>query len=321
MIKFVATFTISLLLTAFNKCSAQIPSSLIVNEKGIAIDAYPIYHDLKAKDSSYNYLDSLDFSVLTYLSDGLKVKAYVVQPKLKGKYPCIIFNRGGNKEFGAWNPVGAIRFLSEIAKEGYVVIASQYRGNGGGEGAEEFGGADVNDVIILPTVLSELEKADTSKIGMYGWSRGGMMTYMAIAKMKSIKAVVVGGGVTDHLELLKDRPKMESVYEALVPNYTTRNREELIKRSVVYWADQLPKKTPILLLHGGADWRVKPSQSLKLALKLEEFQIPYRLIIYEGDDHGIRNHQAEVNHEAMTWLERYVKNGEAFTKNASPNRK
>lgn len=296
-------------------CHAQSNQSIIVENQSVDIIQYPIYHDLKAKSAAYNYLDSIEINELTYLSDGLKVKAYVIQPKAEGKYPCIIFNRGGNRDFGAWNASGIIRFFSSIAKEGYVVIASQYRGNAGGEGTEEFGGADLNDVIVLPNVLAELEKADTSKIGMYGWSRGGMMTYMAMAKMNNIKAVVVGGGVTDHIELIKDRPEMEAtVYAELIPNYEENKEQELKKRSAIYWVDQFSKTTPVLLMHGGSDWRVKPNQSLTLALEFERYRIPYRLIVYEGDDHGISKHKKESNTEAMAWFARFLKAGEQLPK-------
>jgi len=311
---FLRLFSLVLLFISVG-CNAQSNQKLIVNQQSVDIKQYPIYHDLVASDSQFEYLNNLEIKELTYLSDGLKVKAFVIQPKDGGAYPCIIYNRGGNREFGAWNPSGVIRFLGPIANQGFVVIASQYRGNGGGEGQEEFGGKEVNDVIILPNVLGELEKADTTRIGMYGWSRGGMMTYLALAKMNNIKAAVVGGGVTDHFDLLKDRPSMEeSVYAELIPKFNKRKDEELTKRSVVFWADQLPKNTPLLLMHGGSDWRVKSSQSLKLALKLDEFRVPYRLIVYEGDDHGISNHQKEVNQEAMNWFNRFVMNGELLPK-------
>lgn len=311
MMKYFKIFTTLLILALWMGCSAQQHSNLIVDQKGILIEEYPIYHDLKNENKGNEYLDSLIFDEITYLSDGLKVKAFVIQPKSEGKYPCIIFNRGGNLNFGAWNPSGVIRFLGAISKEGYVVIASQYRGNGGGEGIEEFGGADVNDVTILPKVLGEIKRADTTRIGMYGWSRGGMMTYMALQKMRNIKAAVVGGGVTNHFELIKERPKMEElVYARLIPNYKEQKEQELTDRSVIFWADRLPRTTPILLMHGGADWRVRPNQTLSLALELEKVRIPYRLIIYEGDDHGLSQHKMESHQQAMDWFERYVKNGE-----------
>ncbi len=56
-----------------------------------------------------------------------------IKPKKKGNYPCIIYNRGGNKEFGSLKIADGAITLGEIAKKGYVVIASQYRGNGGSE--------------------------------------------------------------------------------------------------------------------------------------------------------------------------------------------
>ena len=247
---------------------------------------------------------------ITYLSDGLKVKGFLTKPKETGKYPCIIFNRGGNQEFGSINIQMASNFLGEIAKKGYVVIASQYRGNGGSEGKEEFGGKDVNDITILTEVLKEIEGADNDKIGMYGWSRGGMMTYIALTKTNKVKAAVVGGALSDSFEGIIDRPSMENVYQELVPKYEKNKEKELTKRSAIKWVDKFPKDVPILMLHGNSDWRVKPEQSLKLALEFEKHRIPYRLIMFEGGNHGISEHRKEVNSQVINWFDRYLKNSE-----------
>ena len=68
------------------------------------------------------------------MSDGLRVKGFMARPSsAQEKLPCVIWNRGGNREFGALNDQLATLFLSRIASWGYVVVASQYRGNGGGE--------------------------------------------------------------------------------------------------------------------------------------------------------------------------------------------
>ncbi|MGB3076412.1 MAG: CocE/NonD family hydrolase, partial [Chitinophagales bacterium] len=142
-------------------------------------------------------INSIDFFSITYLSDGLKVKGYLAVPKKAGKYPAIIYNRGGNREFGALTDGQLIRFLALTAGWGYVCIASQYRGNGGSEGKEEFGGKEVNDILNLIPCLSAIDKADTSRIGMWGWSRGGMMTYLALTKTNKIKAAIVGSGMAD----------------------------------------------------------------------------------------------------------------------------
>lgn len=273
----------------------------------------PIYERLVSDDGSwkpkYAYMDSIDMYSITYLSDGLKVTGFLVKPDLPGEYPCIIFNRGGNRDFGSLKVGHAATLLGMIASHGYVVVASNYRGNGGGEGQEEFGGSDVNDVLQLMNVLEEVEGADTSRIGMMGWSRGGMMTYLALAQTDRIKAAVVGGAVVDLTT--GERPEMEeNVYGELIPDYATNKEEVLKARSAVFWPEKLPKETPILLLHGNADWRVKSTQSLRMAMALDEQRIPYRLVIYEGSDHGISEHRDEVMKQSLSWFDRYLKEGE-----------
>lgn len=103
-----------------------------------------------------------------------------------------------------------------------------------------------------------------------------------------------------------------NVLAELIPNYEKVKEEELTKRSAIKWADKFPKDLPILMLHGNADWRVKPEQSLKLALELEKFRIPYRLIMFEGGDRGISEHRDEVNKQVLNWFDRYLKNAETL---------
>ena len=70
----------------------------------------------------------------------------------------------------------------------------------------------MNDVINLIPFFSHVEKAYTSRIGMYGWSRGGMMTYRALTMTNQIKAAVVGSGMAEAFIQTKKRPEMDSVF-------------------------------------------------------------------------------------------------------------
>ncbi len=121
---------------------------------------------------------------ITYLSDGLKVKGYLAYPlnRKKEKFPCIIWNRGGFKEKGAIDKFTAKGIFGQLASWGYVVLATQYRGNAGGEGEEYFGGDDVNDILNLIPLANEVAAADTNQWGIEGWSRGGMMTLLTLMK-------------------------------------------------------------------------------------------------------------------------------------------
>jgi dipeptidyl aminopeptidase/acylaminoacyl peptidase len=312
--------TLFAFLWIFTNSKAQETKLLLRQEVISDLSKSKIYPSLIENDNEqikwkekFRYIDSIDIYLITYLSDGLKINGLLVKPKKKGKYPCIIYNRGGNRDFGSLKIAHGAITLGEIAKEGYVVIASQYRGNAGSEGKEEFGGNDINDVTILPKVLREIEGADTSKIGMYGWSRGGMMTFMALTKMKSVKAVVVGGALSNCISSIKDRPEMETtVLAELIPNYVANKEVELERRSPIKWANKLPTDVPILMLHGNSDWRVKPEQSLNLALEFEKNRIPYRCIIFEGGDHEILEHKEEVTDHVIKWFNRYLKNRQSL---------
>ncbi|WP_319500363.1 prolyl oligopeptidase family serine peptidase [uncultured Draconibacterium sp.] len=261
----------------------------------------------EAKELATNILNT-DFFRITYRSDGLKVVSYVAEPKGNGKYPCIIFNRGGNRDFGKLTLNRIVYNLGLMSSWGYVVIGSQYRGVDGGEGGEEFGGEDVNDVLNLIPVLEQLPKADTSRIGIEGWSRGGMMTYQVLKNTCRFKAAVVGAGLANSFENIARRPGMEeNVYSELVPDYWNNKEEELKKRSAVFWADEMCKTTPLLILHGSSDWRVLPEESLELVNKLYEYKHPTRFILYEGADHGISEFRSEYNDQIKQFFNDYVR--------------
>lgn len=311
-----------LLLLAFSlsvaSCNAQ--ESLIVEKTKINWKDYPSLFQDSTKTNflnGYSFLEKVDMYEITYLSDGLKIQSFAAMPKQEGVYPVIIYNRGGNRDFGALQllqgkaKVPVSYFFSKMANEGFVVIGCNYRGCGKSEGNDEFGGKDVNDVLNLIQVVKEIPEADATNIGMYGWSRGGMMTYLTLPHTNEIKAAVVGGAPAD--KTIIDRPNMETnVYAELIPNYWDNKNEELKKRSAIFFADKLPKDVPLLILHGNADWRVKSIHSLKLAIELDKHRIPYRLKIFEGGDHGLREFSDERDQDVLNWFNRYLKNNEAI---------
>jgi dipeptidyl aminopeptidase/acylaminoacyl peptidase len=274
---------------------------------------------------------------IIYASDGLEVEGFLARPAQAEdeKLPCVIFNRGGNRDFGSITPVRAAFLLCRIAQRGYVVAASNYRGNGefgrakypgervcvecdgeiGGVGREEFGGAEVNDILAFIPVLAQIAEADTSRMGVFGWSRGGMMTYLTLKATDRFQAAIVGAGVADVAAGLEQRPDMGThVYAELVPGWDNPETRaaSITARSAVRWADSLPATTPILLLHGTADWRVDPTQALDMARALLAAKHPYRLVMLEGGDHGLSEHRDEVNRLVDAWLDRYVRDNESW---------
>jgi dipeptidyl aminopeptidase/acylaminoacyl peptidase len=247
---------------------------------------------------AYTYLYDLDLFEITYESDGFVVSGVLLEPKREGKYPTIIFNRGGNRSYARMSVKRIISSsLAEMAARGYVVIASNYREN------DEYGGEDVNDVVHLISTLEEVEKADTQRIGMYGWSRGGMMTYLALAQTSRIKTAVIGNAPTDFFGIVADRPAVEEQILALyIPDYWEHRDEELKKRSVIYWPEQLNKGTRMLILCGTQDQRVNPQQAHNIAEKLNELNYDFELRKFETD-HSFLSKQEELRTLLFEWFE------------------
>lgn len=271
-----------------------------------------VLNDGKLKQK-YSYLNHVSIEKITYLSDGLKVKGYLVQPIKSNSYPCIIYNRGGNKEFAKLTSKKAIFILARVASWGYVVAASQYRGNDGGEGKEEFGGKDVNDVLHLIPLFDQIKNSDTSKMGIYGWSRGGMMTYLTLIKTNKFKAAVVGGAVSDLRMVMETRKDtFETVYFENIPNYAQNKADALNSRSAINQVENISKTTPILMLHGTSDWRVVPEMALDLSKAFIKNKIPHRLVLLEGGNHGLSEFNEEVDLMVKQWFDNYLKNNKAL---------
>lgn len=247
-----------------------------------------------------------DCQKIKYLSDGLKVVGFIWKPKgsENKKFPLVIANRGGNQEYGK---LTAQSFFYPLVTNGFVVIASQYRGVDGGEGKEEFGGADVNDVTNLIPLARSLGYVDMNNVFLLGASRGAMQSFLAIKKGMPVNAVAVFGGLNDLAASAKDRPGVVArVWSKLIPEFAEKGEEALRSRSAVYFADKI--NVPVLIIHGGADWRSNAgSQALGLATKLQALGKTYELIIYAGDDHPTTYNRADRERRTVEWFKKFMK--------------
>jgi len=257
--------------------------------------------DLSRNSGTVNYYR------IIYKSDGLKIEGFVIIPKNKtGKMPAVIYNRGGNRSFGEVS-YRKLMWLSNFSRQGYVILASQYREGGDSEGREEFGGADVNDVLNLAALAKSLPIVDGNRIGMLGFSRGGMMTYLAIKKGAEVKAAVVIGGVTDVVQWANDRGSR--VYD-LLGELIGYDQEKWRERSVTSWPHEI--RIPLLIMHGEDDMRVDVSLAEELAKKLkelyEELDSEFRFVKFEGGDHFLRSHARRRDAMTQRWFDKHLGN-------------
>ena len=271
----------------------------ILSKKLIDISSSPYWYKLSENDTlkvEYKHLNKLDFYAITYLSDGLIVKGMILEPKKEGLYPVVIFNRGGNIDAGNLDAYLLTVFTSKLAEQGYLIIGTNYRDQ------EEYGGEDINDVLYVMETLKEVKKADINRIGMFGWSRGGMMTYLALKNSDEIKTAIVGNSPSDLFAIAEYRPFLEEkVFARYIPNYWEDKEAELKKRSVIYWADDLNKMSSLLILCGTKDRSCPQEQSEKISHLLEKLDYDYRFKTYETD-HLFSDKRNELDQEIISWF-------------------
>lgn len=262
--------------------------------------------EITQEDKDRGISDDITVSKIIYESDGLNIVGYLVKPAyFEGTLPVIIYNRGGNREYGKIKDTFAKVYFGYIAQKGFVVLASQYRGNDGGEGREEFGGSDVNDVLRLIDIVKETDYMDENRIYMIGASRGGMMTYICCRKSDDIQAAAIHAGVSNCIDQYNYRGNsMKSVYKSLIGYTPEENEQEYIDRSAVFWANEID--VPLYIVHGGKnDSRVLTSQSISMAKQLEKHSKVYELVIYEDEDHGLTGVKEEVLINTIEWFNSY----------------
>ncbi|HUF05525.1 MAG TPA: prolyl oligopeptidase family serine peptidase [Aridibacter sp.] len=244
------------------------------------------------------------FEKLLYTSDGLLVVAYLYGPKddnAKNR-PVIVFNRGSYVR-GDIAPE-LVAMYNRLADSGFTVVAPLYRGSDGGEGRDDMGGADLNDLMNVVPLLKNLGFSEKN-LFLYGESRGGMMVFQAIRDGFPARAAATFGAFTD-LEEMGSGQQGEAMAKAIWPDFEKKRNEIIKRRSAISWPEKL--NIPLLLMHGSNDESVAPSQTLRLASKLSKGELEFGVIVFPGGDHTISNQRAERDRRAVEFFRRFILN-------------
>lgn len=219
-----------------------------------------------------------------YQSDDLKIEAFISAPidlLGKKKSPCLIYNHGGNREYGALENVETTFYAYQFHT---ICVATNYRGCGSSQGTDAFGGDDVRDVIHLIDLCQKLDYVDTNQINMLGVSRGGMMTYETLREDQRIHKAVVVAGVADCSMSYEERSDMQPLLQEMIGGTPKQLPEEYEKRSAIAWADQI--NTPLLIFHTTGDDKVSIKQVDKLVEQLKKYQKDYEYVTFDSNVHG-----------------------------------
>lgn len=234
---------------------------------------------------------------VTYLSEGLRVKALLAIPESGEQLPALLYCRGGIRGVGRVRP----ERISQMASFGYLVLAPHYRGNEGGEGRDEFGGADRNDVFAAYELLRLLPIVKPDRISLYGFSRGGIMALFAAMECRDVHAAVVWGGVSDLLLTYEERVDLRRMLKRIV-GHPKKNRGAYEERSPIYQIEKVG--CPVLIIHGTEDQNVGVEHARRLADALKRHHKRYDLWLVEGASHLFQAEEIQLYTRRMfEWIE------------------
>ncbi len=224
----------------------------------------------------------------SYYTNPLRFNTYIFIPKNiepDKKYPLMVFPHGGvHSNFNTFYT----HILRELMAQGYIVVAPEYRGSTGyGRRFYEsidYGGLEVQDVkASRDYMLDNYDIVDESRVGIFGWSHGGLITLMNIFEFQeAYKVAYAGVPVSD---LIARMGYKTDGYRALysvdyhIGETAHDNPDEYRRRSPAWQAYKL--ETP-LLIHtntNDSDVNVLEVEHLIKALKAEDKEFEYE--IYE----------------------------------------
>ena len=243
-------------------------------------------------------------------ADGAEIEGFIYKPVgfQRGKrYPTILRIHGGpQSQFNF-----AFAFESQLyAANGYVVVMTNPRGSTGyGQDFslaiwQDWGGKDFHDVNAGIDFAIAQGYSDPSRLGVGGWSYGGILTNYVIARTTRFAAAISGAS-----EVLIVANYGHDIYqrwweqELGLPWETRAAYEQL---SVFNDVEKIV--TPTLILGGEEDWNVPIQNSEQLYLALKRLGRETQLIVYPGEFHGIRvpSYQRDRFERYLDWYGRYL---------------
>lgn len=131
---------------------------------------------------------------------GLRVVGQVCRTTILGRRPVLVVNHGGFEGLGGeWN--GGL--CKTLARAGYVVVESSYRGEDGSEGSVEFCLGEVDDVLSMLQIALAQSYADRDRVSMLGISHGGCIGLRALQRAAPVRAAIDVFGPTDAASLVR----------------------------------------------------------------------------------------------------------------------
>jgi len=266
--------------------------------------------------------------IASYMSQGLKIYGLLTVPNGKKPatgWPVIVFNHGYIPPQQYRTTERYVAYVDAIARAGYIVFKSDYRGHGNSQG-EATGGYGTPDYTIdVLNALASLKRypdADPNRIGIWGHSMGGQITLRAMVVSKDIKAGVIWSGVVESYTDLVEHWRRPGIIVPAVPARQSHWRDDFIaqygtpEQNPAFWASISPNSYladlsgPLQLHATNTDNEVPVefSRNLYQQAVAEKLPVPVEYYEYTGDDHNLSKSFNVAMQRTIAFFDKYVKN-------------
>jgi dipeptidyl aminopeptidase/acylaminoacyl peptidase len=211
--------------------------------------------------------------------DGRRVEAISFRPEGDGPFPGVLLIPGHATTARHWIPNGIA-----FAAEGFACLAVTQPGYGKSDGPPDFVGPKTIGVLAEAYRRFQREPfVDGKRMGILGYSRGGMAASLLAVQLPDVKAVVLGAGVYD-FKRAYDELSIEGIRENMKAE-TGMTAEAIRERSSVLQMEKL--NCPVLILHGEKDINVPVTQAHLLRDRLTALNKEFEIQIFPDLAHSI----------------------------------
>jgi dipeptidyl aminopeptidase/acylaminoacyl peptidase len=244
--------------------------------------------------------------------DGTEVHGLLVKPvgfQTGRKYPTLLRIHGGPNA----QDENSFNFDRQIfAGKGYVVVAVNYRGSNGRGSAyqkaifADWGNKEVVDLLGAMDRVQKMDFVDAGKLGIGGWSYGGILTNYTIATDGRFKAAISGAGSSNQISMYGTDMYITQYENELGPPW--KSQDLWIKLSYPFFhADRI--RTPTLFMGGEKDFNVPLLGGEQMYQALRSLGVDAQLVIYPNQFHGITipSYKKDRLERYLAWYDKYLK--------------